>query len=63
MTTKKTTTKKPDISPAAEESKTASPMEALGFLDGVLGKVAGSRADHVSIQGAIGIIASALDAK
>lgn len=52
----------PDIEPAADSPKQASPMEALSFLDGLLGKVAGSRADHVAIQGAIGIIAKALDA-
>ena len=54
----------PDIAPAAEETKTeASPLEALSFLNGILGKVAGSRSDHVAIQGAIGIVAKALDAE
>lgn len=52
----------PDIEPATDSPKEASPMEALQFIDGLLGKVAGSRADHVAIQGAIGIIAKALDA-
>ena len=50
----------PDIEPAADSPKEASPMEALTFLDGILGKVAGSRSDHVAIQGAIGIVAKAL---
>ncbi len=37
--------------------------EALKFLDGILGGVAGSRQDHVAIQGAIGIIGLALQPK
>ena len=37
-----------------------SPLEALKFLDEVLGKVPGSRQDHVAIQGAVGVIGMAL---
>jgi hypothetical protein len=59
MATKKSSSK-PDIAPEAEEQKMASPLEALQFLDGILGKVAGSRQDHIAIQGAIGIVGQAL---
>lgn len=52
----------PDIKPVADSPQEASPSEALRFIDGLLGKIAGSRQDHVAIQGAIGIIAKALDA-
>ncbi len=57
-----TPTKKPDISPPAETAAqpSASPMEALSFLDGLLAKMGGSRSDHVAIQGAIGILAKAI---
>ena len=37
-----------------------SPLEALQFLDGILAGVAGSRKDHVAIQGALGIVGQAL---
>lgn len=40
-----------------------SPMEALQFLDGILAGVAGSRKDHVAIQGALGIVGQALQPK
>ena len=59
MATRKSSTK-PDIAPEGAKQEQASPLEALQFLDGILGKVAGSRGDHVAIQGAIGIIATAL---
>ena len=36
------------------------PIDALQFLDGILAKVAGSRQDHVAIQGALGVVAKAL---
>jgi len=39
------------------------PSEALNFLDNLLSQVAGSRKDHVAIQGAIGVIADALAPK
>jgi hypothetical protein len=39
------------------------PLEALAFLDKILGDVAGSRRDHVAIQGAIGVIGAALRPK
>ena len=38
----------------------ADPQTALNFLDGILGNVAGSRKDHVAIQGALGVIAAVL---
>lgn len=37
-----------------------SPSEALQFLDGILAGVAGSRKDHIAIQGALGIVGQAL---
>jgi len=43
-----------------EEKKAPSASEALDFLDKIVGKVAGSRQDHIAIQGAIGIISAAL---
>jgi len=36
------------------------PIDALKFLDGILAKVAGSRQDHAAIQGALGVVAKAL---
>jgi len=47
----------------APQQQQANPMEALQFLDGVLAGVAGSRKDHQSIQGALGIVAQALAPK
>ena len=40
-----------------------SPSEALQFLDGILAGVAGSRKDHIAIQGALGIVGQALAPK
>lgn len=37
--------------------------EALQFLDGILAGVAGSRKDHIAIQGALGIVGKALAEK
>lgn len=37
--------------------------EALQFLDGILAGVAGSRKDHIAIQGALGIVGTALRPK
>jgi len=39
------------------------PKDALSFLDNLLSQVAGSRKDHVAIQGAIGVISAALTPK
>jgi len=43
-----------------QQQQATSPIDALNFLDGILGQVAGSRKDHGAIQGAIGIIGAAL---
>ncbi len=37
-----------------------SPEDALHMLDGILEQVAGTRKDHVAIQGAVLVIATAL---
>lgn len=43
-----------------EQQKAPSADEALAFIDKIVAKVAGSRQDHIAIQGALGIIGQAL---
>lgn len=44
----------------AQEQQQASPTDALAFLDNILSGVAGSRKDHIAIQGALGIVGLAI---
>ena len=46
-----------------QEQQQATPLEALQFLDNALSQIAGSRKDHVALQGAVGIIGTALSPK
>ena len=43
-----------------KQQQPPSPLDALKFLDGILGSVAGSRSDHEAIKGAVGVIGTAL---
>jgi len=45
---------------STKQQQPPSPLDALKFLDGILGGVAGSRQDHEAIKGAVGTIGAAL---